>query len=168
MFDEMKDVELYKGLPSQEDMEKWRDAVLILDDLMGSVCESKEIMSLFCIGSHHYNITTGFISQNSLRQLSSDHGRLNMAEAQLAFLRFLPLSRNPQCRQIIKHITRPQVDAICEVFYNLAYGSFDITPLRRHKRIIRLLGDRNPLWREKGSHSKKFHVVLKALKIVLT
>lgn len=64
MFEEMKGVEFLKGLPTYEEMESWSDLLLVLDDVMQAACLSEEVLSLFCVQSHHRNITAAILMQN--------------------------------------------------------------------------------------------------------
>lgn len=64
MFEEMKGVEFHKGLPTCEEMESWSDLLLVLDDVMQAACLSEEVLSLFCVQSHHRNITAAILMQN--------------------------------------------------------------------------------------------------------
>ena len=53
-----------KGLPTREEMETWSDLLLVLDDVMQSSCISSDILSLFCVESHHRRITAAILAQN--------------------------------------------------------------------------------------------------------
>ena len=66
MFLTMKDVRFHKGLPTEDDLDKWsgEHMLLILDDVMQEACSSKNILSLFTIHCHHKNITVLFLTQN--------------------------------------------------------------------------------------------------------
>ena len=64
MYDRMTGVEFHKGLPTREEMESWSDLLLILDDVMQAACVSPDVLNLFCVESHHRNITAAILSQN--------------------------------------------------------------------------------------------------------
>lgn len=72
LYDSMKkdirNIEFFNGLPSQEDLEGWASNdfhnIIILDDLMGRASESRNIADLFTQFSHHLNFTVFFITQN--------------------------------------------------------------------------------------------------------
>ena len=71
MFDEMKHsvkgLILHKGVPSQEQVEKWAQGkhfILVLDDLQ-QVCEKdREVAEMFTVGSHHLNFTLIYLCHN--------------------------------------------------------------------------------------------------------
>ena len=58
----------HQGLPSQEEIEQFtpdnNHRIIILDDLMSEVTESKTMQDLFCQFCHHRKITVIFITQN--------------------------------------------------------------------------------------------------------
>jgi hypothetical protein len=57
-------VEFHQGLPSKEAMAEWTNALVILDDVMIDACNSPEILSLYCVESHHHQITTAVLAQS--------------------------------------------------------------------------------------------------------
>ena len=74
LFDEMTlkrvipAILFHEGLPDKEEMmELSRDghALLILDDLMQEVSNSKDMLDLFCQYSHHMGISVIYLTQNS-------------------------------------------------------------------------------------------------------
>ena len=75
LFDEIKRVipviVFHEGLPDKEEMmELSRDghALLILDDLMQEVSNSKDMLDLFCQYSHHMGISVMYLTQNLFQQ----------------------------------------------------------------------------------------------------
>lgn len=73
IFTEMErkipNLNLFKGLPTKEDIEYWSEdasqhIVLVLDDLMNALTVDKDILHLFTVDSHHRNISCIFITQN--------------------------------------------------------------------------------------------------------
>ena len=75
LFDEIKRVIpailFHEGLPDKEEMmELSRDgnALLILDDLMQEVSNSKDMLDLFCQYSHHMGISVMYLTQNLFQQ----------------------------------------------------------------------------------------------------
>ena len=75
LFDEIKRVipaiVFHEGLPDKEEMmELSRDghALLILDDLMQEVSNSKDMLDLFCQYSHHMGINVMYLTQNLFQQ----------------------------------------------------------------------------------------------------
>ena len=75
LFDEIERVIpailFHEGLPDKEEMmELSRDghALLILDDLMHEVSNSKDMLDLFCQYSHHMGISVMYLTQNLFQQ----------------------------------------------------------------------------------------------------
>ena len=75
LFDEMKRVipgiMFHEGLPHKEEMQELSrhgHALLILDDLMQEVSNSKDMLDLFCQYSHHMGISVMYLSQNLFQQ----------------------------------------------------------------------------------------------------
>ena len=75
LFDEMKRVIpgiiFHEGLPDKEEMfelSKDGHALLILDDLMQEVSNSKDMLDLFCQYSHHMGISVMYLTQNIFQQ----------------------------------------------------------------------------------------------------
>lgn len=67
----IRDIQFRPGLPTEEtltDMNDGRFHVVILDDLMEQIVDSKQAQMLFTKFCHHYNITAIFITQNVLAQ----------------------------------------------------------------------------------------------------
>ena len=57
----------HKGLPSEETVDTFVDGnhhIIILDDLMDDVVESKGVQNMFTRGSHHKNLTILYLNQN--------------------------------------------------------------------------------------------------------
>ncbi len=91
-----------------------------------------------------------------------------MAEQQLAFLKFLPQASKQQLRCILEHITSAQMNAVGEVCYNLLYGTIKIGELKRHRHIIRLLGDKKiPAIKRRAIISQHPNIVVKLIQAVL-
>jgi hypothetical protein len=71
MEDSMDFLEFHKGLPSFERVEEFADGhhnIVILDDLMAELCQSKTADCLFTKGAHHLNLTIIYINQNIFAQ----------------------------------------------------------------------------------------------------
>ena len=66
LYEAIEDVEFKKGLTPQEELTNTTDEnnLYIIDDLMSEGTESKEICSMFTEGSHHYNYSVVFLTQN--------------------------------------------------------------------------------------------------------
>ena len=64
----MPDIQFYKGLPNANDIEEWgaskQHKILVMDDLMMEAANNLEVVNLFCVGSHHMNITVIHLVQN--------------------------------------------------------------------------------------------------------
>jgi hypothetical protein len=91
-----------------------------------------------------------------------------MAEDQQAFLKFLPAATREQLLFILKHITRDQLSALGEVCYNVQYGAADVTSLKRHKNIIRVLGHKQTSFKKRKSLAVRHpQVVVKVVKALL-
>jgi len=71
MFDDLKinliEVTFHRGLPNEEQFKEWTDIVghklLVIDDCMTEGVNSMEIMKMFCVNSHHNNISVLFLVQ---------------------------------------------------------------------------------------------------------
>ena len=74
LFDQMKkdvpNLSFHHGLPDVEDIETLSGghALLILDDLMQEVVNSKTMQDLFCQYCHHMGISVMFLTQNLFQQ----------------------------------------------------------------------------------------------------
>ena len=91
-----------------------------------------------------------------------------MAEQQLSFLKFLPHASRHQLKCILEHITPAQLNAIGEVCYNLLYGTTDVSELKRHRHIIRLLGDKKiPAIKRRVIVHQHPNVVVRVIRAVL-
>ena len=72
LYDEMKanipSIEFHEGLPTREFLETFDEngnhSILILDDLLQVASKDSNIVDLFCVYSHHANITVIFITQS--------------------------------------------------------------------------------------------------------
>ena len=68
----LSNIKFEQGIPTLETIEGMNDGnfnVIVLDDLMDEVVQGgPEVMNLFSKLSHHYNITTIFITQNIFAQ----------------------------------------------------------------------------------------------------
>lgn len=68
MFDDKKDIIFHQDLPIKEDIESCshgsEHTVLVLDDFMLKIVQSKDYVQLFTVMSHHRNITCIFLTQN--------------------------------------------------------------------------------------------------------
>jgi hypothetical protein len=55
-------IEFYQGLPTATFIDQWSSEnepqILVLDDLMDSVCSSADMVQLYTVKCHHRNITT--------------------------------------------------------------------------------------------------------------
>lgn len=68
VFNKLKpNVTFHQNLPTLKDIDKWSKdqdhTFLILDDLLMDIINSKEMVQLFCVLSHHKNISVFFLSQ---------------------------------------------------------------------------------------------------------
>ena len=62
-------VEFHEGVPSEDTINSYKKenpghCIIILDDLMQTICHSKTIENVFTRGSHHQNITVLYVNQN--------------------------------------------------------------------------------------------------------
>ncbi len=73
MFTEMQamdiEIEFHDGVPSEQTLDSFRQekqahGLVILDDLMEKICNSKTVEGIFTKGSHHKNITVVYVNQN--------------------------------------------------------------------------------------------------------
>jgi tRNA A37 threonylcarbamoyladenosine biosynthesis protein TsaE len=68
MNKEIPFIEFHQGLPSSDELYEWGaiegHKILVLDDLMIDAADKMEMVHLFCVGSHHYNITVIHLLQN--------------------------------------------------------------------------------------------------------
>lgn len=66
--DSVKNLEFHQGLPDDNFLNKWsRDKegyLIILDDLMGQVCTSPDMVQLFTVKCHHRQISTLMLNQS--------------------------------------------------------------------------------------------------------
>ena len=77
-YNDIKGVEFRKGLDIPDDLDPEKHSIIILDDLMREVANSKSAEGLFTKGSHHKNVTVFFLVQNLYVQGVSGHTiRLN-------------------------------------------------------------------------------------------
>ena len=67
-FNDMREVEFREGLDIPTDFNRDQHTLIILDDLMSEIVQSKAAEKLFTQGSHHKNITVIFIVQNLYQQ----------------------------------------------------------------------------------------------------
>ena len=68
-FEEMENVEFFKGLPDTFDHYFSGEPILIvIDDLQDVVTKSNEVENLFCRGMHHANATVCYLTQNLFYQ----------------------------------------------------------------------------------------------------
>jgi hypothetical protein len=97
-----------------------------------------------------------------------DVSRRRMAEAQLSFLKFLTNASKQQVRFVLAHITTDQLNAVGEVCYNLLFGSANVSELKRHRHIIRTLGDKLvSIRRRKALVKQRPNLVVKLIRMVL-
>jgi len=72
MFDELKrnlqEITFHQGIPDEEQFKEWGEVnghkVLVIDDYMVEGVDNANLMKVFCVGSHHNNITVLFLVQN--------------------------------------------------------------------------------------------------------
>jgi hypothetical protein len=70
LFEDMEkqlDIMFHKGLPNEETVDTFVNGnhnIIILDDLMDDVVESKGVQNMFTRGSHHKNLTVLYLNQN--------------------------------------------------------------------------------------------------------
>lgn len=64
----LKNIKLHQGLPNSETLQNFTQTdslkVLVFDDLMASMCNSKDIDALMLVNSHHSNTIIIYTSQN--------------------------------------------------------------------------------------------------------
>ena len=73
LFDDMKQniphLIFHQGLPDKEEMEQFAGhTLLVLDDLMSDVSNSKPMQDLFCQYCHHMGISVMYLTQNLFHQ----------------------------------------------------------------------------------------------------
>ena len=75
MYIEMKqiipNITFHKGLPSKELIESMRSDkhnLCVLDDLITRLQKSEDILEMFILGSHHFNISVFYLTQNIFHQ----------------------------------------------------------------------------------------------------
>lgn len=91
-----------------------------------------------------------------------------MAEEQISFLKFLPQASRKQLKCILEHITPAQLNAIGEVCYNLLYGTIQIAEFKRHRHIIRILGDKKiPAIKRRAIVLQRPNIVVRLIQAVL-
>ena len=70
LFEDMEkylDIMFHKGVASEETVDTFADGnhhIIILDDLMDEVVQSKDVQNMFTRGSHHRNLTLIYLNQN--------------------------------------------------------------------------------------------------------
>lgn len=57
-----------KGLASDMENDNTFHKLIVLDDLLQESSKSDDIFNLFCRGSHHYNTSVIFITQNFFKK----------------------------------------------------------------------------------------------------
>jgi len=62
------EVQYFKGLPSEEEIQEINPHIIVIDDLMTELGNNEKFASVFTKGSHHMNISVIFISQNMYHQ----------------------------------------------------------------------------------------------------
>jgi hypothetical protein len=71
MENELIDIEFHKGLPTLDLLQKLSTGchcIVVLDDLLHEICQSKTVDQLFTLGAHHLKLTIILISQNVFAQ----------------------------------------------------------------------------------------------------
>lgn len=90
------------------------------------------------------------------------------AAQHIIFLRFLLKASTAQQNWLLKHLTNDQLDAIGEVAYNLLFGDKDVSSIKQHQRIIRVLGDKKASRQSRRKLAAKYpRVVLQGLRLAL-
>lgn len=68
LFDDTHKIEFYKGLPSESEMNEFcenkKHKIIVFDDLFPQIVDNQRMQDLFCVGSHHENLTVIFLVQN--------------------------------------------------------------------------------------------------------
>lgn len=72
MFEELrrnlKEITFHQGLPNEDQFNEWGEIdghkLLVIDDCMAEGVDSPHLMKMFCVKSHHQNITVMFLVQN--------------------------------------------------------------------------------------------------------
>ena len=75
LYDDMKSqcpfITFHEGLPSSDTIKAFatgQHRMIILDDLLNDVVQSRDMEKLFVLGSHHSHLTVLFLSQNMYQQ----------------------------------------------------------------------------------------------------
>lgn len=72
LFADEKRIEFHKGLPSESEMSEFCEdknhKILVLDDLISHIMDNDRMRDLFCVGSHHDNLSVIFLVQNLFTQ----------------------------------------------------------------------------------------------------
>lgn len=93
---------------------------------------------------------------------------MSAAEGHIYFLRFIIKANRKQQRWLLNNISNDQSNAIGEVCYNILFGDRNVSQLRKHQRIIRVIADKGvtSIKRRRliGQHHR---VVLDAIAIAL-
>ncbi len=78
--------------------------------------------------------------------MESGSNTVSFVQRELEFVRFLLVCNKQQGALLLKSLTKPQTNAISEIFYNILFSqSLDeklLEDLKRHKTLIRRIGDR--------------------------
>ena len=142
-YELIEDASFHEGLPSKENILKWSadedHLLIVIDDLMSDVINSKEIEELFTRGCHHNKISIIFVTQNLFAQ-----GR---AARNLALnTSYLVLFKNVRDKSQIKYLARQAFPENTSQFMkayeaatnpNYGYLVLDMTPTCEEKHRIR-------------------------------
>lgn len=90
-------VEVIEGYSGLSDIEKGQPTLVIIDDLMEEVGDSKDVVKMFTKGSHHKNVSIIFIVQNLFHKGSS------MRTVSLN-AHYIVLMKNPRGMGQVKHL----------------------------------------------------------------
>lgn len=88
---------LYEGIPDAEMFKDLKPRLVILDDLMREADGS--VVDLFTKGSHHYNLSVIFVTQNIFNQ---GKGRRDIS----LNAHYIVCFKNPRDRQQISHLSK--------------------------------------------------------------
>ena len=135
MFTEMQgmdiNIEFHEGVPSEATIDSFREnkmdhCLIILDDLMETMCDSKTIEEVFTKGSHHKNITVIYVNQNLFCQGKSSRGITRNAHYVILFecADFLQIEIFGRQMRFKKGMMEAYIDAISDHYGYLIVDRF--------------------------------------------
>ena len=95
-------------------------------------------------------------------------GGISAVEKEVEFIRFLLSAKKSQATLLLQHLTKPQTNAISEIFLNLLYSqSLEpelLSGLKKHRFLLRRVADRKKgVLSRRSEISKHAGVVLRIL-----